>query len=34
MYPHYLINHIVKTYLNNDCCPKENDSTEKVAALR
>ena len=29
MYPHYRIGNIVKTYLNNNCCSKENDSTIK-----
>ena len=29
MYPHYLIDKIVKTYLNNNFCSKENDTTIK-----
>ena len=29
MYSHYLTDNIVKTCLNNNCCPKENDSTKK-----
>ena len=30
----YLIENIVKTYLNNNCCPKENDTTKKSYNVR
>ena len=34
MYPNYLIDNIAKTYLNNNCCPKENDSTKTSDNVR
>jgi len=34
LYPNYLIDNIVKTYLNKHCCPNENNSTNKSDNVR